>query len=114
MKTEADTVFKSWSDSASAISNPDLRKRSEERLTKTKATYAEIQAAGQKALDVYNPMMNTLRDQVTYLGHDLNPTSLASLKGDAAKINAQAQELSKRLDETVVATNKNIEALKPQ
>jgi len=114
MKTEADTVFKSWSDSTGAIDNPDLKKRSQERLTKTKASYNQIEAAGKKAQEVYSPVMKSLQDQVTYLGHDLNASAVASLKPDAAKLNAQAEELSKRVDETVSVANKNINSLKPE
>jgi len=114
MKLEADTVFKSWGDSTAAISNADLKKRSEERLTKTKARVADIQAAGQKAAAAYAPIMNTLKDQVTYLGHDLNAESVASLKKDSAKVNAQAQDLEKLLDEMVTTINTNTAALRPQ
>jgi Protein of unknown function (DUF2959) len=113
MKVEADAVFKSWADSMSAIENPDLRKRSEERLTKTKTRYAEIQAAGQKAQELYAPFLAGLRDQVTYLGHDLNAEAVASLKPDATKVNGNVQELNKQIDETIAVINKNIAALRP-
>lgn len=114
MKVEADAVFKSWADSAVAITSPDLKKRSEERLTKTKARFAEIEAAGQKARETYTPVMKTLQDQVTYLGHDLNAEAVSSLKPDAAKLNTQAQDLGKRIDDTISAVNKNIDALRPE
>ena len=52
MNAEADTLFKDWSTSAAAIENPDLRKRSEERLETTNASYAEIGTVGQKARDL--------------------------------------------------------------
>ena len=113
MRTEADAVFKSWADSTAAIENPDLRKRSEERLTKTKARWAEVDAAGQKALEVYVPVMKALQDQVTYLGHDLNAGAVASLKPEATKLNAKVEELNKRLDETVSTANQSISALRP-
>jgi hypothetical protein len=114
MKLEADLVFKSWADSAGAISSPDLKKRSEERLTKTKARFAEIEAAGQKAREAYAPIMKTLQDQVTYLGHDLNAEAVSSLKPDAAKVNAQAQDLGKKVDDMIAVANKNITALRPE
>jgi len=114
MRLEAGIVFKSWADSTVGIESPDLRKRSEERLEKTKDRCAEIQSAGQSAVDVYAPVMKALQDQVTYLGHDLNAEAVASLKPDAEKVNAQAQELTKRLDEAIAVANQNINALRPQ
>jgi chromosome segregation ATPase len=114
MNAEATTLFKSWADSTAAIENADLRKRSEERLDKTKASFAEIGTLGQKASDLYGPFMKTLEDQVTYLGHDLNAQAVESLKGDAAKVNQKAQDLMKSIDETITVANKNINELRPQ
>jgi hypothetical protein len=82
MTTEADTLFKSWEVSTAAIESPSLRTRSEERLKKTRANYAEIGAAGKRAADLYDPIMKTLADKVRYLGHDLNADAVASLKPD--------------------------------
>jgi DNA repair exonuclease SbcCD ATPase subunit len=114
MKAEADTLFKSWADSAAAITNAELRKKSEDRLAQTKASYAEIGTVGQRAIDLYGPVMKALQDQVTYLGHDLNPSAVASLKPEAAKVNDQANELVKRIDDTISTTNTAISALRPQ
>jgi DNA repair exonuclease SbcCD ATPase subunit len=114
MKVAADTLFKSWADSAAAITSAELRKQSEDRLAQTKASYAEIGTVGQRAVDLYGPVMKALQDQVTYLGHDLNPSAVASLKPDAAKLNDQANELVKRIDDTISTTNTAIGALRPQ
>jgi hypothetical protein len=114
MKAEADALFKSWVDSAAAISDPDLRKRSDERLAKTKESFAGIATAGDKAKDLYGPVMKALQDQVTYLGHDLNPSAVASLKPNAAKLNDQTNELVKRIDDTITTANTAIGALRPQ
>ena len=114
MKAEADTLFKSWADSATAISDADLRKRSDERLARTKASFAEVGTTAQKAKDLYGPVMKALQDQVTYLGHDLNPSAVASLKPNAVKLNDQAKELTKRIDDTISTANTAIGALRPQ
>jgi hypothetical protein len=114
MKAEADALFKSWAESAAAISDTDLRRRSEERLAKTKASFAEIGTVGQKATELYGPVMKALQDQVTYLGHDLNPTAVASLKPNAAKLNEEAKELVRRIDDTIATANTAIGALRPQ
>jgi hypothetical protein len=114
MKTEADTLFAQWAQSTAAIDNADLRKRSEERLSATKASYADIEAAGQKAAGLYGPFMKDLQDQVTFLGHDLNPSAVASLKPEAAKLNEKAETLVKSIDDTITTANQNIAALRPQ
>jgi hypothetical protein len=114
MKVEADTLFKSWADSATAISDPDLRKRSDERLARTKAKFAEVGTVSQKAAELYGPVMKALQDQVTYLGHDLNPSAVASLKPNAAKLNDQTKDLVKRIDDTIMTANTAIAGLRPE
>jgi hypothetical protein len=113
MNTQADTVFKSWEGSTAEIQNADLRTRSQERLTETKARYSEISKTGQEAVDLYGPFMKSLQDQVTYLGSDLNASAVASLAPDAAKLKARADELYAAIDKTTAAANSNIAALKP-
>jgi hypothetical protein len=114
MSAEADTLFKEWANSAAAIENPDLRKKSEDRLATTKASYADIGTVGQKAGDLYGPFMKALQDQVTYLGHDLNPEAVASLKPEASKLNVDASKLVQAIDETIATANTNIGALRPE
>jgi gas vesicle protein len=114
MTTEADTLFKSWETTAAGIDSESLRKRSEERLKQTKASYAEIGTVGHKAAQLYDPVMKTLADQVKYLGNDLNPSALASLKPDADKLNKKVEELNRAIDDTITATNTKINAIRPQ
>jgi hypothetical protein len=114
MDLEANTLFKSWSTSAAAMDNGDLRKRTEQRLADTKASYAKLKATGDKAGGLYEPVLKSLKDQVKYLGHDLNPAGVASLKPDAAKLGKMAQELYARIDDSVAVANKNIDALRPE
>ncbi|HEY5906781.1 MAG TPA: DUF2959 family protein [Vicinamibacteria bacterium] len=114
MTIEAETLFKGWETSAAAIESASLRKKSEERLRQTKAAYAEIGSVGQKAAQLYQPVMKTLADQVKYLGHDLNPEGVASLKPDAEKLNQEVQRLGKAIDDTIATTNTKIDAIRPQ
>jgi hypothetical protein len=114
MNTQADTVFTNWEGSTAGIQDPDLRKRSEERLGQTKTRFAEIRNTGQQASELYAPFLKSLQDQVTFLGNDLNTSAVAALAPDAAKLKAQAEELYAAVDKTTAAANANIAALKPQ
>lgn len=114
MNVEADKLFKGWEASTSGLQNSDLRQRSEERLKTAQERYGEIHKNGQEASGLYDTFMKALQDQVTYLGHDLNPSAVASLKPDADKLNTQANELYAAIDKTTAAANKNISALRAQ
>ncbi len=111
MNSEAAKLFKSWEGSTMAISSPDMRQRSEQRLTTAKQRFDEIRTTGQAATALYAPFRKSLQDQVTVLGHDLNPGAVAALKPDAEKLNAQAQDLYAAIDVTTVTLNSNISRL---
>jgi ElaB/YqjD/DUF883 family membrane-anchored ribosome-binding protein len=113
MTTEAEVLFKSWEASAAAIASESLRARSEERLNQTRAAYADIGSVGQKAAQLYEPVMRTLADQVKYLGHDLNAGAVASLKPAADRLNKKVQELGKAIDDAVTTANAKINAIRP-
>ena len=111
LNAEADNLFKGWEGSTAAIQSPDLKKRSEQRLTQTQGRFADLRQMGQQATGLYGPFMKTLQDQVTFLGHDLNPGAVASLKPDADKVNAQAQTLYASIDKVTAAAKGNIAKL---
>jgi len=111
LNAEADKLFKSWEGSTAAIQSPDLRDRSQQRLKRTQDRFADLRKTGQKAADMYSPIMKTLQDQVTYLGHDLNAASATSLKSDADKLNAQAKNLFTAIDQVTATASANIAKL---
>jgi len=111
MNAEADRLFKSWEATTAAIQSPELRERSQQRLKRTQDRFAELRQSGQKAADIYAPMMKTLQDQVTYLGHDLNAGAANSLKSDADKLNGQAKDLYAAIDKVTETATANIAKL---
>lgn len=99
MKVEAEAYFQSWNQSLQQIGNQDLRKRSEQRMAETRGHFDGVLGAVEGARDQYEPFIANLKDQWTCLGHDLNPSGIASLKPDADKLNADAKTLFKKIDD---------------
>jgi uncharacterized protein YhaN len=114
MNAEADALFQSWSVSMAGISDPGLRAKSEKRLVDTRVRYADIEAQSRTASGLYTTFMRTLHDHVIFLGHDLNDSAVASLKQEAATLDAKAKELFVAIDQATGAANANIAALLPQ
>ncbi len=112
MKTEADAYFASWTESLPQIESPDLRQRSEGRMAETRGQFDGVLGAVGDARAQYEPFVKNLKDQWTYLGHDLNAEGLKSLKPDADKLNAQAGELFKKIDAGMKKANDYIASLK--
>jgi chromosome segregation ATPase len=112
MTLEADAYFASWTESLQKIESPDLRKRSQDRMAETRGNFDGVLGAVADARAEYEPFVKSLKDQWTYLGHDLNADGLKSLKPDADKLNAQAAELFKKIDAGMKKANDYIASLK--
>jgi hypothetical protein len=112
MDVEAAKLFDSWKASADAISNPDLKKKSQERLAETQGRYGRIATAGKDASSAYDAFLAGLKDQITFLGHDLNPAALASLKPDAVKLNDRAKSMFEKIDGASAAANASIDGMR--
>jgi len=64
MKVEAEAYFAGWSESLQQIGNPDLRKKSEARMTETRGKFDGILAAVGDARQVYEPLHDQLERPV--------------------------------------------------
>ena len=113
MNTEADGYFAAWKESAAAISDPDLRKRSEERLADAQARFDKIAVAGKDARQSFDTLMTDVKDQSKFLGLDLNANAIASLKPDAAKFNARANTVFTKVDGVTKMFDEYIASMKP-
>lgn len=113
MELVADTYFADWKNNLAAISDPDLRAKSEQRLNETRANYDEILKAAQKAGSEFKPFITSLHDQVTFLGHDLNPAAISELKDEAEALNKQGSKVFEAVDGTIETASKYANSLKP-
>jgi len=113
MNTAAESYFTAWKESAAAISDPDLRKKSEDRLADARARFNNIAAASKDARQSFDTLMTDVKDQSTYLGHDLNASAIASLKPNAAKFNTRANTVFGKVDGVTKMFDEYIASLKP-
>lgn len=113
MNTSAEAYFAAWKESAAAISDPDLRKRSEVRLADAKARFDKIAAAGKDARQTFDTLMTDIKDQSKFLGLDLNPSAIEALKPNAAKFNSRATSVFTKTDGVTKMYEEYIASLKP-
>ena len=79
VESVADSLFTEWKTELGQYSSADLRRKSEEKLSQTKARYQEMLSAMKKAEQRIDPVLKPLRDQVLYLKHNLNARALAAI-----------------------------------
>ena len=113
MNTAAEGYFAAWKASAAAISDPALRKRSEERLADARARFDKIAVAGKDARQSYDTLMTDVKDQSTFLGHDLNASAIATLKPNAAKFNTRATTVFTKTDGVTKMFEEYMASMKP-
>jgi hypothetical protein len=113
MNTAAEGYFAAWKASTAAISDPDLRKRSEERLADAQARFGKIAVAGKDTRQSFDTLMTNVKDQSTFLGHDLNAAAIASLKPNAAKFNAHAATVFAKTDGVTKLFDEYVASMKP-
>ena len=113
MNTAAEGYFAAWKASAAAISDPDLRKRSEERLADAKARFDKIAVAGRDARQSFDTLMTDIKDQSKFLGLDLNASAIATLKPDAAKFNGRANAVFAKTDGVTKMYEEYVASMKP-
>ncbi|MBP7589118.1 MAG: DUF2959 family protein [Thermoanaerobaculia bacterium] len=100
-KAESTDYFRAWAGSLPLIEDDDLRGRSEERLRDSRARFDGIVEAGRRAAQAYEPFLGRLRDQWNYLGHDLNPSGIESLRPDAQKLAEEGDLLLAEIDDSL-------------
>jgi hypothetical protein len=113
MEQEAHNHFAQWTNNLKSISSENLRQRSQERLNETRLQYSDILHSGRSARAEFDTFIDALRDQIVYLGYDLNPTAVESLQKDAVKVNEQANVLFKMIDELVLSSKEYIKLIQP-
>jgi uncharacterized lipoprotein YehR (DUF1307 family) len=113
MNNAANAYFAARNAALQAITDPDLRARSEERLNITYAQFEKISAAGRDTRLLFDTLMTDAKNQSTFLGHDLNASAITSLKPDAAKFNARATEIFSKVDGVTKMFEDYIASMKP-
>jgi hypothetical protein len=113
MNVQATAYFAAWKTSALAISDPGLKKKSEERLVVAQERFHKISLAGKGTRQDFDTLMKDVKDQSTFLGHDLNASAIASLKPDAAKFNARANAVFTKIDGVTKMFDDYIASMRP-
>ena len=99
MTKQAERFFGGWEAEIESISSPEIQEKSRGRLEKARGRYDGMLASMDEAGDLYEPFILNLREQVMYLGRDLDAEVLGDLKDEAAQMNASADELFAKIEQ---------------
>jgi len=110
--TTAKDMFKEWKNELDKYQDPNLRAKSEEKLTESKARYQDLITAMRKAEGSMQPVLKAFNDQVLFLKHNLNAQAIASLQTTSQEIDANVQQLIKDMEASINEANEFISGLK--
>ena len=113
MNAEGANYFAGRKAATGSITDPDLRKRGEQRLADSQAQLAKIAAAGKDTRQSFDGMMTEIKDQSAFLGHDLNPTAIAGLKNDSLKLNDHAKTTLAKIDGVARMYDEFVASMRP-
>jgi hypothetical protein len=112
MQQAGSTYFAGRAETIKAIQDPSLQGRAKERLADSQKQFDGVLKSLKDASDALEPFRKQLADQITYLGSDLTPSAMTSLKPNADKLNTTASELFGKTDTAISSANAYFQGLK--
>jgi hypothetical protein len=114
MDKEAAVYTTSRTTALGQIQDGALRDKAKSRLDQSQKGYDGVKAALHESSDALGPFAKDLSDQIQYLGQELNPSSAASLKPQAERLNAKGATLFGQADTAVTTANKYFQTLRTE
>ena len=114
MDKEAAVYVTSRTTALGQIQDAALRDKAKSRLEQSQKGYDGVKAALHESSDALEPFAKDLSDQIQYLGQELNPSSTASLKPQAERLNARGATLFGQADTAVTTANKYFQTLRTE
>jgi ElaB/YqjD/DUF883 family membrane-anchored ribosome-binding protein len=108
VESVADALFDEWGDELELYTNQTLRRDSEQQLRDTRSRYTRLIGAMQRAEATLDPVLNSLRDNVLYLKHNLNARAVASLRGELDTINTDVDRLIDAMEVAIAESDRFI------
>jgi len=108
VESVAAALFDEWEDELALYTNQSLRQSSEQQLRETQRRYTRLIAAMHRAEATLDPVLDSLRDNVLYLKHNLNARAVASLRGELDSINTDVEQLIEAMQQAIAESDRFI------
>lgn len=101
VESVAEALFDEWKEELTQYSNSKLRRDSERQLQNTQRQYKRLIGAMRRAEKSIEPVLNTFKDNVLYLKHNLNARAINSLKGELNSVNNDVSSLLASMQKSI-------------
>lgn len=113
MEAAGNTYFTGRAATIKDIQSSELREKAQQRLDENQKQYATVLVLIREAGQSLHTLRTDLDNQITYLGSDLTPSAMTSLKPQAQKLNDRGAQVLAKADEAIAATNKYFDSIRP-
>ena len=97
----AEALFDEWAEEIEQYSNARLKSESQRQLRETRRRYDGMIKAMRKAESRMAPVLDTFRDHVLFLKHNLNARAVASLQGELQGIETNVGRLIREMEVSI-------------
>ena len=111
VESVAEALFDEWSGELDQYSSQSLRRDSERQLNQTRQRYNRLISSMRKAEKTIDPVLDSLKDNVLYLKHNLNARAIASLKGELTTVNEDVTNLIDAMQRAIHESDQFIEQM---
>jgi len=112
MQKTGDTYFAGRAANIKNIQDPALQSQAQERLKSNQLEWAGVLQSFRDAAQALEPFRKQLADHITYMGGELTPSGMASLKPEAEKLNAQGSQVFGKTDQAIAKANDYFQKIK--
>jgi len=112
VESVAEDLFAEWEKELDLYTNQELKRTSANKLRDTKSRYREMLASMHRAEKSMDPVLNTFRDNVLFLKHNLNAQAIGSLRSEFSNLKGEIGDLVNRMNDAINSSNQFIADLK--
>lgn len=110
----ADALFDEWQDELEQYKRPELRRASERRLSETRRRYQPMVAAMKRAHARVEDVLDSFRDVVLALKHELNAHAIGSLKAEVTGVEREVDALIAAMNASIKQAGHFLQSLEGQ
>jgi hypothetical protein len=113
-RANADTYVGAWADELVQITNPEIRKVSEQRRREAIANFGAVEQAAVATREAYRPLLSDVQGIHTLLGQDLTAGGIASAQGQFELAKQDARNLQQRISQLIAELDRVAGELAPR
>lgn len=108
----AEALFEEWEKEIKEYTSESLKASSQSKLHETRERYALTVEAMRMSRDRMNPVLSSLKDNVLYLKHNLNPRAVSSVRVEFENIERDVRALIEEMQRSIDSSDSFIQSMR--